>query len=164
VGKGTLLCPPPTDGAPMDPADPEGVERSAPPGPRVFRWTVTVGFTHGYSCCSPAGSTERSNLFGSHWSNQWLTLLTVTRPKVLTGELSDFARGFCSAAFDVQRCGSSRSARRRKWKSRKVERRTLRYMVSRPHSQAVAAGGSKVVWRRRPAILLDPTRKITEGC
>jgi hypothetical protein len=30
-----------------------------------------------YSCSSPAGSTERSNLFESHWSNQWLTLRTV---------------------------------------------------------------------------------------
>jgi hypothetical protein len=33
---------------------------------------LPVGSAHGYSCCSPAGSMERSNLFGSHWSNQWL--------------------------------------------------------------------------------------------
>jgi hypothetical protein len=40
----------------------------------------SVGSAHGYSCCSPAGSMERSNLFGSHWSNQWLAQ-AVTRAR-----------------------------------------------------------------------------------
>ena len=37
-----------------------------------------MGSTPGYSWCCPAGSTERSNLFESHWSNRWLTLRTVS--------------------------------------------------------------------------------------
>ena len=66
----------------MDRADPEGVDRdrSAPPGPPVFRGTVTVGFTHGYSWNSPAGSTERPNVFGSHSSKQWLILMSADPP------------------------------------------------------------------------------------
>src|SRR5271167_1827790 len=37
--------------------------------------------------------------------------------------------GFCSAAFDVQSCGPSRSVNQKKWKNRKVKSRTLRYIV-----------------------------------
>jgi len=50
----------------------QGSHRSAPAGPRCSQGTRTVGSTHGYSCCSPSGSTEGSNLSASHWSNQWL--------------------------------------------------------------------------------------------
>jgi hypothetical protein len=56
-----LLCPPPTDGAPINPADPAyaGSERSAPRAEGLFRCTPTVGFIprlRGYSCSSLWGN------------------------------------------------------------------------------------------------------------
>ena len=45
-------------------------------GRKGFRCIATVGFTHGYSCSSPSGSGERSNLFESPWWNQSLPVLT----------------------------------------------------------------------------------------
>ena len=45
MDKGAFLRPPPTDDAPQwIQSTLKGLTRSAPPGPRVFRWTVTVGF------------------------------------------------------------------------------------------------------------------------
>jgi len=49
-------------------------------GLQFFVGSLTVGFTHGYSWSSPAGSTERPNVFGSHSSNQWLTLTSADPP------------------------------------------------------------------------------------
>jgi hypothetical protein len=59
-GQGRAFCaPPPTDRSPTDPADPEGVDPFGPSrAESFFRRTVTVDFTHGYSCSSLAGSTE----------------------------------------------------------------------------------------------------------
>jgi hypothetical protein len=51
---------------PLRRTDPEGVAPFGPyQGREALRGTRTVGSTHGYSCCSPPGSTERPNLFGS---------------------------------------------------------------------------------------------------
>jgi hypothetical protein len=44
-------------------------------GRKGFRCIITVGFPHGYSCSSPSGSRERSNLFESPWWNRSLTIL-----------------------------------------------------------------------------------------
>jgi len=70
VGQGTSCARRPRTAPPFLPADPAGVELFGPSRANRFRCVVTVGFAHGYSCRSPAGSTERSNLFESHWSSQ----------------------------------------------------------------------------------------------
>ena len=67
MGKGTLLVPAAHGRRPPAPADPAGVELFGPSrADRFLDGSFTVGFTHSYSCSSPAGSTERSNLFESH--------------------------------------------------------------------------------------------------
>ena len=67
-----LLVPAAHGQSPLSGPTLQGSHRSAPAGPRCSQGTRTVGSTHGYSCCSPSGSTEGSNLSASHWSNQWL--------------------------------------------------------------------------------------------
>jgi hypothetical protein len=69
----------PADSIAPNPLNPNGVDRAgsgrcpAPSGPGpFFHASISAGFTCGYSRGSPPGSMERSNLFGSRWSNQWL--------------------------------------------------------------------------------------------
>jgi hypothetical protein len=62
VGKGSLLCPRPTDRFPMDPADPAGVDPFGPSRAESFSMDRYRGFTHGYSCSPASRDTERSNL------------------------------------------------------------------------------------------------------
>jgi len=62
VGKGTLLVPAAYGQSPITGPTLKGSHRSAPPvAERLLKARGTVGSTTGYSCCSPPGSTERSN-------------------------------------------------------------------------------------------------------
>jgi len=56
------LCPPPTDYVSIKVNDPEGSDRRPLQGREIFRWTVAVGFTYGYSRSSPSGSGDAERL------------------------------------------------------------------------------------------------------
>jgi hypothetical protein len=55
------------------PSDPEGVERSAHSGPEPRKGEpVSVGFTYGYSRCSPSGNRAPTGPVLSQPARAWL--------------------------------------------------------------------------------------------
>ena len=64
MGKGAFLRPPPTDGAPLDPADPEGVDPFGPSRAESFSMDRYRGFHpagRDYSCSPARGTRDESS-------------------------------------------------------------------------------------------------------
>ena len=74
------MGPPPTDSVANNLTDPGGVERRAPSGPGgLFTYRYRRFHLRLLTVFPCRGTGDRSNLFQSHWSNQWLTLVTVNK-------------------------------------------------------------------------------------